>query len=65
MAYPTCPKCDSTTFEMKPLSPLSSDVKLNSVQCAQCGAVVGVVTFYTTAALLYELAQKLGVKLTG
>lgn len=64
MAYPTCPKCDNHIFELRELSPLGSSVKLNTVQCTKCGAVVGVTDYYNTASLLFELAKKLGVQLT-
>jgi hypothetical protein len=36
---------------------------LNFVQCASCGAVVGVTDYFTTAYLLESLAKKMGFDL--
>lgn len=54
MALSTCPKCNSTSFEVKEHEPRNSKFKLNFVQCASCGAVVGARDFYNTGAMLLQ-----------
>jgi len=61
MATSTCPKCSSTSFESKTLSPSGSNFKVVTVQCSSCGAVVGVTDYYNTALLLEKIAKKLGI----
>ncbi|KAA4627384.1 hypothetical protein F3B42_08810 [Bacteroides ovatus] len=63
MATSKCPKCDSTRFEMKEGAINGSRFRYNFVQCAACGAVIGVVPFHNTNALLEQIADKLGVRL--
>ena len=63
MATSTCPKCDSHQFEMKENSPTGSSFKVNFVQCRSCGAVVGVMDYFSVPVMLEKLAAKLGVKL--
>lgn len=43
MALSVCPKCDWHLFEVMETQPYKSSVRVNFVQCAKCGAVVGVV----------------------
>ncbi len=61
MATATCPKCDSTTFEAKEHTPRGSNFKFLFVQCAHCGAVVGVMDYFNIGGMLQSLAKKLGV----
>ena len=68
MATSTCPKCDSHTFETKEFSPNHSNFRLTAVQCASCGAVVGVLDFLNIGAELMkigkavkDIARKVGV----
>jgi len=42
MATSSCPKCAGHIFEAKPAEPKNSNYQLMFVQCASCGAVVGV-----------------------
>jgi len=45
MAQSKCPnpQCDSTNFELAPrIKPTHSTFELSFVQCAKCGAVIGV-----------------------
>lgn len=63
MARSTCPKCDSTRFEVAVAEPKDSRFKVNFVQCASCGAVVGVMDYYNVPSLLDKIAAKLGFKL--
>lgn len=65
MAISTCPKCESRQFEIQLTEPRGSAFKFYFIQCASCGAVVGVTDFYNTASLLETLAKKLGIKLHG
>jgi recombinational DNA repair protein (RecF pathway) len=46
MALSSCPKCDSKRFEVTYSAPAGSGVQLRFVQCAACGAVVGVADYY-------------------
>lgn len=63
MAYSTCPKCDNTTFEMETIVPRGSNFKYNTIQCAMCGAVVGVVEYEYVSSLIRRLAEKLRIPL--
>jgi len=58
MATSTCPKCSSTTFEMTEVLPKGSRYKFMFIQCAACGAVVGVTDWYNTSSLLEKIAAK-------
>ncbi|HZE52844.1 MAG TPA: hypothetical protein VE111_06165 [Bradyrhizobium sp.] len=42
MAVSTCIKCSGHSFELALLTPIGQRNKLTIVQCAQCGAPVGV-----------------------
>jgi hypothetical protein len=64
MAQATCPKCDSTTFEMKEHSPRGSSYKLMFVQCSKWGAVIGFTDYYNLGAILHKMAAALKIKLT-
>jgi len=59
----TCPKCSNTSFEAKEAEPRESVYKLVFIQCASCGAVVGVTDYLNVSARLDKLAEKLGVDL--
>ena len=63
MANTTCPKCPSTTFEMKETKVNNSSYRLLFVQCARCGAAIGVQEYHNTGALIYKLAKKMGINL--
>lgn len=63
MPRSTCPKCDSTRFELAQSEPNGSRFKVNFIQCASCGAVVGVMDYYSVPSLLEKIAAKLGFKL--
>jgi hypothetical protein len=52
MAMSTCPKCNNHTFEVQIAEPIGSAYKLLFVQCAACGAVVGVMDALNIGALL-------------
>jgi hypothetical protein len=61
MAVSTCPKCDSTSFEAKEHSPHGSNFKYQFIQCASCGAVVGVMDYFNIGGMLQTLATKLRI----
>lgn len=70
MAKPTCLRCGEHTFEMAEVAPLDSQLKVTFMQCATCGAVVGVMDIMNLGSMLLEqgrfirkIAQKLGVDL--
>ena len=64
MAQSKCPKCDSPRFEVHEAPRLpGSDLKWVFVQCASCGAVVGVLDYYshsTLVGLLEKIQKQLG-----
>lgn len=64
MAVPTCPKCDSRTFETQVFEPRGSRFKLMSVNCTSCGAVVGVTDFWNIGQTLMDLGKRLGFDLS-
>ena len=63
MALSTCPKCDNHIFELVENSPINSSFKLNFVQCAKCGTVVGVMEYYNIGDKLTKLEKKIDRKL--
>ena len=63
MAISKCPACSLTRFEMKTLEPEGSKFKLSAVQCASCGAVLGITDYYNVPSLLDKIAQKIGVQI--
>ncbi len=64
MATSSCPKCSSTSFEMKEAPRVASSAyRLMFVQCTSCGSVVGVSDYYNIPSLLEKIAVKLGVSI--
>lgn len=70
MAEPACPRCGEHTFEMVEGAPLNSHLKVMFMQCATCGAVVGLMDLMNLGGMLLEqgrllrkIAQALGVEL--
>lgn len=61
MAMSTCPKCSSHRFEMAENEPSGARFKQMFIQCASCGAVVGVTTFHNIPTLLGKIGEKLGI----
>jgi hypothetical protein len=59
MAVSACPKCESPVFELKTVEPKGSAYKLSFVQCASCGAVVGVMDYFNIGAKIEEQNQAL------
>ena len=63
MAQSKCGSCGGTRFEMREASHVAgTELRWNFVQCADCGAVVGVVDFYSLSGILHHL-QKIEKKL--
>lgn len=60
MAMTTCPKCNSTRFEMKEHPVAYSKYRIMFIQCSACGAAIGTTEYHNTNALIKSLAQKLG-----
>jgi uncharacterized Zn finger protein len=52
MATSKCPSCENTTFEIVAGVFNPPSYKLNFVQCASCGTVVGVTDFTNVSAVL-------------
>jgi predicted nucleic-acid-binding Zn-ribbon protein len=63
MATAKCPKCESTSFELKENSVQGSNFRLNFVQCTHCGCVVGVQEYFNIGALIKKFAKKLNINL--
>ncbi len=64
MATSTCPKCNSTSFELKTNDNVKgTNYKLSFIQCADCGAVVGVLDYYNLGSLIKKFAEKQGFNL--
>ena len=62
MAISTCPKCESTSFEISPLTVIKGlEFKMHFIQCSHCGAVVGVQEQNDLDYLLNLVADKLGI----
>ena len=68
MASSTCPKCGNHSFELVEHEPTRSAWKYNYLQCASCGAVVGLTDFFNLGHMLElqaiaikKIASKLGV----
>jgi hypothetical protein len=59
MAFSKCPHCKGGFFELKEVSPQGSNFKQNFVQCAGCGAPVGVVDYSNTAMLLGKQEKRI------
>ena len=59
MAYSTCPKCGSTSFELKENVPATSNFKLLFVQCSSCGCVVGVMDYLNIGSTLEKIEKKI------
>ena len=66
---PTCIKCGCNVFEIEPYTPSGTTIKLNFVQCAECGGVVGVLEQFSISGMLKlhgaamkKLAEKARVK---
>ena len=55
MATSSCSKCSSTVFEKKQHVLAGSDFRVDFVQCAACGTVVGVMSFHDTHSLLDQI----------
>jgi hypothetical protein len=63
MANSSCPKCGQHIFEAKECTPQHSNFKVQFIQCASCGTVVGTMDYWSISNLIIELAKKLGVNL--
>ena len=63
MATPTCPKCDSTRFEVNTITPAKSNFKLQSTNCSSCGCIVGITEHFNIGALLEKIANALKIQL--
>jgi hypothetical protein len=62
MALSKCIKCDGTLFEMVEKEPRNAAFKVNFIQCASCGGVVGVTEYIHAWVLLQKVMAKLGVR---
>ena len=67
MATSACSKCGGEEFEMAQTSPRGSHWMFQFVQCASCGAVVGVLDYYNIRAMVQDpsdqvkrIAKKVG-----
>jgi len=60
MAMSSCPKCNNHLFEMVGNTPVGAQYQLTFVQCAKCGAVVGVMNSHNIARALATVAVAVG-----
>jgi hypothetical protein len=67
MGRSRCPRsdCSSTSFEAVALEPKHSNYRYMAIQCAECGAVVGVQDMYNTTVQLRALAASSVFRLKG
>lgn len=65
MANSRCPRseCTGTSFEGKELAVRDARFKFYAIQCATCGAVVGVDSWVNPGNALERIAKHLGVTL--
>jgi hypothetical protein len=64
MAISKCSKCDNTTFEMVEKDNITgANFKVMFIQCARCGAVIGVQDYYNLGAMLNTIKKHLGIPL--
>lgn len=59
MAEPICPRCGEHAFELVEGAPLNSQLRVMFMQCAACGAVVGVMDSMNLGSLLLEQGRVL------
>lgn len=55
--------CNSNNFELVQANISGSKFKYHFIQCSRCGAVISVVPYNNTNALIFQLAEKLGHRL--
>lgn len=60
MALTTCVKCGAAPLELKEISPRGSNYKLQAIQCAACGAAIGVVESLNAGIGIESLKRELG-----
>jgi predicted nucleic-acid-binding Zn-ribbon protein len=58
MAISRCVSCKGTSFEISEANVSGTRFKLNFVQCALCGAVVGVTEFYNSGSIVKGIEAK-------
>lgn len=58
MAWSKCPSCHKSNFEMVEATPKNSAFKVMFVQCALCGAVVGVMDYINSCSLIEILGKE-------
>ena len=61
MAKPTCPKCGNHKLEVTDHEPANLIRRIQFVQCASCGVVVGVLDPWCHDDILSGIAKKLDV----
>lgn len=63
MPASNCPKCSTKVFEVVEKDDVkNSNFKLNFVQCANCGTVVGVTDYFNIGQMLKLVMEKLDIK---
>lgn len=63
MAIPKCGSCNGTSFQAQHITIANADAPYRVINCAQCGAVVGVLGNRSTERLLDDLQRKLERKI--
>ena len=61
MAIPTCPKCQSTTFEINEIDVQHEHFKHYAVCCSTCGCIVSTEEYNNTIYMLQQIMKKLDI----
>lgn len=59
MAMSCCPKCGNTNFSVVEGTPNGSNYVYTYVQCSSCGAVVGVMDYFSISTKIDSLEKEL------
>ena len=63
MATPSCPKCGSTSFEIKAFEIRDAQFAHNAICCATCGCIVSTEEHYSAMYMLQQIMKKFGIPL--
>jgi hypothetical protein len=60
MAVSICGRCENKTFELVTKEPKGSAIKINFIQCAACGSVLGMVDFFNVGTEVMRISKVVG-----
>ena len=61
MADSKCASCGNTSFELKEAKIEHCKFRFNFIQCASCGAVIGLIDYNHVPTLLNQIIAKLAI----